>query len=453
MSQSTVSPAVAEEPTITRPPENRPSRRKRRALLSFVLCVLLGAVAFGAFRIYQLIQTKSAVPIPTAKVQRGDLDLTVTAQGQLKGKNPEVLAAPMMGGTELHLSYLLKSGTPVKRGEVVVRFDTAEQEYKQKEAEADLAEAQQHILQAKAGQEAQDEEDRYALAKAQTDVDVAELDVRKNPLLASIVARQNDLALSAARDHLAQLKENLKNRGATNAAASAIEKAGRTKAEAQATTARQNIEAMTLRAHHDGYVAIRQNMNVQFGFFGMNLPFFQVGDTVNPGMAVAEIPDLKNWEIEANIGELDRGHIVVGGKVDVAVIAVPDEKFSGIVRDVGGTSGPPWNRVFACTVALNNSSPSLRPGMSTRLMITTDRLHDILWLPAQALFESGGRTFVYAKSGDTFAPKDVKLVRRSETRVVISGLPDGQIVALANPLESGKKPASKTGSALQGVGK
>ena len=50
-------------------------------------------------------------------------------------------------------------------------------------------------------------------------------------------------------------------------------------------------------------------------FFGMTLPMFQSGDAVRPGMAVAEIPDLKNWEIGANIGELDRGHLSVGQKV------------------------------------------------------------------------------------------------------------------------------------------
>jgi HlyD family secretion protein len=270
--------------------------------------------------------------------------------------------------------------------------------------------------------------------------------VRKDPLLAAIVARQNELALSAARDHLAQLEKNLANRQATNAAAAEIQEAGRVKAEAQAATARQNIEAMTLRANRDGYVSVDQNSNVEFLFYGMTLPLFQVADAVRPGMAVAEIPDLKSWEIEANIAELDRGHIAIGDTVDVAIVAVPDEKFSGHVKDVGGTSGPPWNRRFACKLALDRTSPKLRPGMSARLTITTDHLRNVLWLPGQALFESDGRTFVYARSGSAFSPKDVKLVRRSETRVVISGLADGQVVALASPLEIGKKPARSGGS-------
>ena len=445
-------PSPSQAPTSPRP--LRSGRRRSGKLsvigfMAFLIAVL--ALVYGA-RAYQALVGSKRPAVPTAKVQRGDLSLTITAQGDLRGQHPEVLTAPMTGGSELHLTQLLKSGTPVRKGDVVVQFDIAEQQYKLKEAQSDLAEAEQHILQAKAQQEAQEEEDRYALLKAQTDVTLARLDVKKNPLLAAITARQNELALSSALDHQAQLQQNLKNRQATSTAAAAIQAAGEAKAKAQALTAQQNIEAMTLRASRDGYVSVDQNQNQNgFFFFGMTLPTFQVGDAVNPGMAVADIPDLKNWEIEANIGELDRGHIAIGDSVDIAMIAVPNQKFAGRIKEVGGTSGPPWNRRFACKLSLDRTSPELRPGMSARLTITTDELKNVLWLPAQALFETDGRTFVYAQSGSTFTTKDVKLVRRNETRVVVSGLSEGQMVALANPLEEAKKPGQGKGSALQNL--
>ncbi len=455
MSQLTALSPAAEPSAQT---EQQPPPRGRRASwtkrLAVILggCLLAGVALFYGLRAYRSIRGSTTNAVPTAKVQRGDLSLTIVATGALRGQHPEVLSAPMTGGNELHITALLKSGTPVRKGDVIVKFDTTEQEYKLKEAEADLAEAEQHILQAKAQQEGQEEEDRYALLKAQTDVTLAELDVRKNPLLAPIVARQNELALSSARDHQAQLLKNLTNRRATSTAAAAIQQAGQAKAQAQAVTARQNIEAMTLRAPRDGYVSVNQNQSGNFFFFGMTLPIYQIGDPARPGMAIAEIPDLKNWEVEANIGELDRGHIAIGDAVDIRIIAVPDQKFTGPIKSIGGTSGPPWDRRFPCTLTIDRVSPQLRPGMSARLIITTDRLRNALWLPAQALFDSNGRTFVYARSGATFSPKDVKLVRRNETRVVVSGLAEGQVVALANPLEA-KKPAQNKGSALQGIGK
>jgi HlyD family secretion protein len=421
------------------------------ALVAIAICAACAMTGYFGLRVYQTVTAGNHVTIPTATVQRGDISLDVTARGELRGGNPEVLSAPLTGG-EMHITFLRKTGEQVKEGDTVVQFDTAEQEYKLKEAESDLAEADQKIIQAKAQREADQEEDRYALLKAKADVKVAELDVRKNPIVPAITAKQNDLALAAAKDHLAQLETNIANRTATNDAGITMQEAGRGKAVAQSTIARQNIDGMTLRAHRAGYVSVRRNTSGNFFFTGMTLPLYQLGDTVRPGMAVAEIPDLANWEIAANIAELDRGHLAVGDKVTIKVVAVPARDFTGHIKDIGGTTGSMWDRRFECKVSLDNPSPELRPGMTANILITTDRLNGVLWLPSQALFESDGRTFVYVRSGTTFTPKDVKLVRRNEAKVVISGLNEGQIVALANPVEMSKK-KSASGGAMQSLPK
>jgi len=47
-----------------------------------------------------------------------------------------------------------------------------------------------------------------------------------------------------------------------------------------------------------------------------------------------------------------------------------------------------------------------------------------------------------------FSPQDVKLIRRSESQVVIEGLSEGQVVALANPGKQNNKSkdSKKSGS-------
>ena len=228
-----------------------------------------------------------------------------------------------------------------------------------------------------------------------------------------------------------------------------MQKAGVGKADIEVTTARKNIDALVVKAKHPGYVAIRPNQSGNFFFGGMTLPDYQVGDTVRGGVAVAEIPDLNNWEVGASFGELDRGHLSVGQPVEINVIALPNKKFTGKVADLGGTAGPPWNRHFECKIHLDNPTPDLHPGMSVRVVVTTDVLSKVLWLPAQAVFESGSRTYVYVPSGAGFASRDVKLLRRSESRVVLSDLPEGQMVALSDPeAESKKKETGSRGPAL-----
>jgi len=409
----------------------------------------LGLLAVFATYAARSLTAVKPPAIPVVKVRRGDLSLAITSRADLRGGDPETLTAPMTGG-EQHITALLKAGAEVKPGDVVVQLDTGDQEFKLKEAEADLAEAEQHLLQAKAQREAEAEEDAYSLSKAKSDLKLAELDVRRNPIVAAIVARQNDLALEAARDKLVQLQHNIDNRQTTNNAAIAIQEASRSKALEAIKTARQNIESMTLTAHRAGYVSIKQT-SPNMIFDGMTLPPFQIGDTVRPGMAIAEIPDMHQWELGAKMDEVDRGHVALGDKAEITVIALPTRTFHGHVKDVGGTTGSFWDRHFECKLALDDPAPELRPGMSAIVVLTTNELKNVLWIPAQALFEADGRSFVYVRSGKSFVSKDVKLVQRNETRAIITGINEGQEVALSNPLDASNKKPDTAANPLKSV--
>jgi multidrug efflux pump subunit AcrA (membrane-fusion protein) len=436
-------PSPFEQPSLRPAKKARPWSYKRTLIL--VVTIQLGAAVLYSVRLYPALAATKQVGVPTAAVRRGDVSLTVTASGDLRGGNPEILAAPMTGGNDMRVIFIRSAGQEVKGGDIVAQLDTTEQEYDLKEAEADLAEAEQHILRARAEKEAGYEEDRYALLKAEADVRLAELEARKNPILSTITAKQNDLAWHTALDRLSQLTHNMSNKQAVNEDSITMQEAARVRAEAQAVTERRNIAAMTLRAHRTGYVSVKQNTVTSF-FDGMTLPLFQPGDLVRPGMVVAEILDLNRWEIIANIEEIDRGYLSPGDRAATNIIAVPDRSFRGHVKDLGGTTGPPWDRRFQCNITLDNPSPELRPGMSAKITIFTDELRQVLWLPSQALFESDGRPFVYLLSGTTFTPTNIELVRRNETRIVVSGISEGKVVALASPTEMTKRKSAAPGA-------
>ena len=415
---------------------------KRALTILLVLGAIGGIAVWQGRRLYSSVNVQANSSVPTTQVKRGDLTFTVTAKGDVHGGNSEVLSAPLTTGSDLHISMLRKAGDLVKVNEPIVEFDITDQEFRLKESESDLAEAELRVKQAKAQASAQLEEDTYSLAAAESAVRVSQFDVKKNPILPAIQAKQNDLALKAAEDRLAQIRQDIGSRKETNLAAVNVQEAGVSKANLELTSAKKNIDALTLRAHRSGYVSLRQNTNTNFFMEGMTLPIFQVGDSVRAGMAIAEIPDLTSWEVTAKIGELDRGHLALDQRVDVTVVALPDHPFHAHVKDLGSTGGPPWDRRFQCKMKLDDPVPQLRPGMSVRVLITTDTLKGALWLPAQALFESGSKTYVYVPSGSGYAPKDVKLERRSETQVVISGVNEGQVVALADPEQQQLKKAS-----------
>jgi multidrug efflux pump subunit AcrA (membrane-fusion protein) len=428
--------------------------RMRRWLAAVPVVAVLALAVWGASRAWSLANTvDQPSTVPVTRVKRGDVSFTVTARGDLQGGKTQMITAPMIGGAELYLTQLRTPGEMVKKDDIVVAFDTTEQVYRQREAEADLAEAEQKVAQARFEAEAKQEEDRLALLRAQADVQLAELEARKNPLVARITARQNELALEAARTHLAQLEKDLADRKASGEASIALNLAARNKAQVQAEMAQRNIDSMTLKAASDGYVSVMQNTQINMAWRGMTLPLFQLGDMVRPGMAVAQIPDLSSWELTAQISELDRGHLKEAQAAEVRMVAFPGVKFDAKVTNLGNTTGPPWERKFECKLGLMDAAPQLRPGLTADIVITTEVMKNALWIPAQALFESDGRTFVYARKGEGFAPQDVTLVRRGESRVVISGLKESQEVALANPVEQEREKKKAPGSATKAMEK
>jgi HlyD family secretion protein len=424
----------------------------RIAILAVVLAVL-GAAAWATLRLVRAATASSSSEVPTTVVKRGNVTISVAARGELQGGNSEMLVAPMTGNDILAITYLRDPGELVKAGDVVVQFDTTQQEFNLREAESDLAEAEQQVIQAKATAKATDVESAYTLLSTESDVKLAELEVRKNPILPNITARQNLIALEQAQNRQRQAEQDVKNKRATSAAAVAIQEAAYNKASVTADTARKVIESMTLRSKSSGYVSIQNNTsNLMMIYTGMQLQAFQLGDTARPGLAVAQIPDLKTWEVSAQIGELDRGHLSTGQAVSISVVALPGKTFPGHVKNIGGTTGMPWNRQFECRITLDRPAPELRPGETSNMVITVETLKNVTWIPSQALFESDGRKFVYLRTRQGFLPHDVNLVRSSESQAVVTGIDEGAVVAMSNP-DQQNKPANDNGGAMKALQK
>ncbi len=424
-----------------------------RLIAAVVVLSALGVGAWSAYRKVEEWKRGEERTVPLAQVIRGDVAFPITAKGSVQGGNSKMLIAPMTGSRELTITQLSKPGELVKEGDVVAQFDTTEESFKLREAEFDLREAEQMVSQATAETAAREEELTAELIVARGELEQARLESRRNPLLAAIVVQQNELMLRDATDRVAKLEKEYPQRKAAARAAVTIQEASLKKAGVMAATAKRNIEMMTLKAPTAGYVNIESNTSSNFFFPGMTFPMFQVGDTVRAGMAVAQIPDFSTWEASVVITEADRGLLAIGQPAQVRALALPGKPLAAKVSNLGGTSGPPWERRFECKLAVVEPSAALRPGMSVRVQILTETMKNALWVPTQAVFESDGRRFAYVSEAGSFVARDVKIVRRGESQVVIEGLAEGTSVALASPDQKdsakGKQPAGKSSPAAR----
>ena len=80
----------------------------------------------------------------------------------------------------------------------------------------------------------------------------------------------------------------------------------------------------------------------------------------------------------------------------------------------------------------------LRPGLLTDVEIQIERIPNALHVPAQAVFQKGGRPTVFVQNKEgKFEAREVHLVKQSESLMVLaSGVAPGDIVALADPTAS-----------------
>ncbi len=420
---------------------------KARVYILLVTLPILAALVWGGIHIVQLIARDKPVQIPTTHVKKGRVTITVAARGELQGGNSEVLTAPMSGGGDMAITFLREPGEPVHKDDVIAQFDTTQQDFNLREAEADLAEAEQQVKKAEADAESSLEEARYQVLATTSEAKQAELETHKNSVLSGVIGQQNNVGLQAAQNRQQQAAHDFENKKATATAGIAIQKAAVERAKVTAENARRTIDSMVLKAKTGGYVNVQTNSNQNMLYYGQQLPQFQIGDTARAGQAVAQIPDMSNWEVNARIPEADRGHLAPGLKVSIRAAAIPGREFKGHIKSVGASTGSAWERTFECRIALDDMTPELRPGMTSNILITVESLDDVLWVPSQALYEIDGRSFVYARTAQGFSPHDVRLVRRSESQAVITGISEGEIVALSNPDQQ-----SRSGNSAQPAG-
>lgn len=429
---------------------------KRLWFLVLGLVLLAGAaagIAWGVREFMQSLPEETGRQIPVTSVKRGDVTITVTAKGELQGGNSEMVVVPPTGAGDVPIISLKSTGEIVEPGDVIAELDTTLQEYNLREAEADLAESEQRLIQAEAEAAAAVEEARYTTLSTASDVELAALEVRKNELLAANVARQNDIALAAARNKKEQADRDLKNREASVRSSVDVQRANQSKFKMLADNARRTMDNMTLKSKSKGYVHILTNTSGQLLYTGMVPPEFRVGDIARPGQMIAQIPDMSTWEIGTSIPELDRGYLQVGQKAEIRPAALGGKILRGHIKTIGGTTGSGASRRFDCRVLLEEVSPILRPGMTTSVTITVATLQDVLWVPSQAIFDSDGRAFVFVQGPQGFLQQDVKLVRRGESQSVIEGLAEGTHLALSRPDKEANSGSNEGNSAMKALTK
>ncbi len=215
-------------------------RRHRRWVLGVAL-LAAAAIGVGVIRL-----ARKAPAIPTVEVRQGEFVDYAQFRGETKALKSSELKGPK-GVGELQIVKLLPNGAAVKKGDVVVEFDTTRIRQTLDQKRSELRQVDAEIEQARAKARLAEEQDRTNLTKARYDVERARLEASKQEILSEIEGKKNKLALADTEQALREAEQKLKSDQAADAADIAEKEHRRAKALFDLHEAEQQI----LRLYQD----------------------------------------------------------------------------------------------------------------------------------------------------------------------------------------------------------
>ncbi|HOK47567.1 MAG TPA: efflux RND transporter periplasmic adaptor subunit [Bryobacteraceae bacterium] len=413
--------------------------RKQKIIGWAAALVVMGG---GAFAAYHYAGTTEVV-VPTARVRRGEFVISTRTRGEIKSTRSTVLTAPQV--PNLRIVRLAEDGKPIRKGDVVVEFDSAQQEQSYLEFRTNVRTAESEIVQTQAAHRITNEQDAMSLMRSTYNVERAKLEAGKAEILSEIQGAKNRIDVGIAEGELRKVNATI-NAHKVNQKAD-MQRLDQRKAKTIRDMERVKgyLANMVLRAPNDGILTILPNFRAQ-GSFGSMPPPFKEGDNAWTGAAIAEIPDLSSMRVEMKLEEVERGHSKLGQQVRVRVDAIADKEFIAELDWISPVATLNFSRFttaeksFPAYATLKNLDPRLRPGMSATAEIIIESEPNALLIPARASFLHNGKPAVYVQRGQAFELRQIEVGKRNENDIVVlSGLKEGEVVTLENPFEAAKR--------------
>lgn len=303
--------------------------------LRVAILALLAGGAWLAWGVFQSLPSRQS-GIATAVVRRGDVVVRSFARGELRAARSATLVAPNLFGT-VQVTRLAPLGAFAHAKDLVAEFDDSEVRARLEEKELEISQIDEQIDKAQADLAISENQDQVDLLTARYGVRRAELEVKRNELLAAIDAKKNLLALDEARRRLKQLESDVQSRREQAKAQLAVFQEKKTKSLIELGREKHRLAQTKVLAPISGLVAVKQNQP-NFFFSGMQIPDIREGDQLNAGQAVADILDLSNMEVVARVGELDRANLREGQEATVNLDAIPGRPLRATIKSMSGSA-------------------------------------------------------------------------------------------------------------------
>jgi len=428
----TVGPAPGPAPVPETAPE--PPQKRRRRLIIAAAVVALAVIVVVARKSAGSRSAGSAQATRTALVEQKDFVSKVRVHGIVEAVESHTIAAPRLSGQGLNtliITRLVKNGSAVHQGDVLVEFDRQAQLKNVLDKEAEYKGLVAQIAKKEAEQAAARAADETELKKAEDALKTAELEVKKNEIVSRIDAEKNMQDLEQARATFQQLTQTFDLKRLAAKAEKRILEIQRDRALTAMKWAQSNTEKMLVHASMDG-VAVINSM-----WKGGSMSDVQEGDEVRAGFPFMQVVNPARMQIRAKVNQADIEELRQSQSVRIRLDAYPELDFGGRVESIAAVAQTSTFSGKARTVVvlftINGTDPKLMPDLSASVDIEVERQPNALVAPRDTVMRENGKNFVMVKSGSGYDKREVKLGAANDAeQVIASGVQKGAEL-LRNP--------------------
>lgn len=366
-------------------------------------------------------------------VKRTDLTVDLFEVGEIQAVNAMFVKAPYEWRADLQIIDMVPEGIVVEKGDVLVQLDTGYLEAELGAAQSELQSHQAELKRLNAEQTArlqelqnQVENARYAgeLAKLQEERLKYESEARRAN--ARLELQKAEIALKEAQTKLASQRtlDSLETEKVLLNIA---------KEQARVREVLHKMDELTLRAPLSGLVVYHEYRTMD------GRQKYKIGDKVQPGGAIIELPDLSAMQVEFRVHEVDRDKIDVGQRALLTLEAFPEKTFTAHIEEIARLAEPAENesevKLFSVIAGIDESDAVLKPGMSAKVRVILEEHQDVLAIPCTAVFERDGQPVVLTRDSWPKAQPVTLGARHDYLVVVEEGLSPGDKIAWHPPEE------------------
>ncbi len=376
-----------------------------KSILRLVIVAgILGAAGWGGRTLWKqigpgLFGTKREAKIPTAAVKVANIAEEIVAVGRLRAVFSTELRAEISGRIT-KISVI--DGEAVKRDQEILRLD-------QQDILTQLQESDRNI-----------EASKLKVARAKREFE-RQKDLKTRELITAKDFEETRTTLSLTENDAAVY-------------------------DARAANLRDKLAKTVIRAPHDGTLLLRDLTEGQL---------VTSAAATNGGTLLGEVADLSALMVRTNINEIDVARLKVTDVARVRVDSLRNMMLNGEIKRIATVATESLGdrtRVFPVDVVVDETDPRLRPGMSATVMFTLAHVENVPAVPLSAVFSNADSVrYVFVNQGESFEVRGIDIGLVDTRRVqIISGLSNGELVALMRPLEfTGEIPIAKPTAPLK----